>query len=348
MDSALRERLLRTLQSIERTKLATYQVTLLPDFFIDHFLNFHDFTTSLNHMKSLYQQGGGNLPGIPQHIYQGGNAANAALALAQLGITTHLICRTDPFGFHLLQYFLGNKGVDLSHVKTDGKPAITTALEFGTHHENIMVGDPGSVADFSFELLTSQDLEIIAGSVIVFIGNWTLNHQGTDLTRNILDYARQHNVTTMFDSGDPSSKTSEIPSLLNQVLHTPTLDIFGLNENELRFYSNQPVTTQDELLDAAHLLKKKIPARLDIHTAQFACTIHKSTTIVPTLTLPTIYRGTGAGDAWNAGDLFAELLEFPDDERLLFANIVAGSYIANIEPRHPTFQDIINTIKKME
>ena len=97
------------------------------------------------------------------------------LHLHDLGVCAHLICRTDRFGMHLLQYFLGRSGVDLSGVKTDGNLAITTALEFDAHHTNVMIGDPGSVVDFSFDLLDDADRELITSADLVGVTNWNLN-----------------------------------------------------------------------------------------------------------------------------------------------------------------------------
>jgi sugar/nucleoside kinase (ribokinase family) len=140
-----------------------------------------------------------------------------------------------------------------------------------------------------------------------------------------------------------------VPDLLQNVLAQPHLDIFGLNENELWQYSNWKASKKEEdIVDAAVSLKKKIQARLDVHTAQFACTVHKTVTVVPTVPLSKIYRGTGAGDAWNAGDIFAELLDFDDEERLLFSNSVAGRYISSPEPVHPTLDEVVHFIETIE
>jgi sugar/nucleoside kinase (ribokinase family) len=126
---------------------------LLPDFFVDHFVYIKNKDAAIKKISDIYEQNGGNIPNISQNIKQGGNAANTALALQKLGINSHLICKTDKFGFYLLKYFLGRYGVKLTNVKTDGELAITTALEFGDSHVNVMMGDTGSVANFSFEYL---------------------------------------------------------------------------------------------------------------------------------------------------------------------------------------------------
>lgn len=346
METPLRKRLLQTLQGIDRENLQRFHVVMLPDFFVDHFLSLETVEQTFADVTTVAAQGGGNLPGITQKIHQGGNAANTALALARLGITAHLICRTDALGLHLLQHFLGKNGVDLSGVKTDGALAITTALEFRKNHANVMIGDPGSVADFTFELLNERDLGLIAHADLVGIVNWNLNQYGTMLACNVLETAKKYGVKTFFDSGDPSPRVADIPELMKRVLTKPRLDIFGLNENELRYYSNGTATTQDEMIQAVVSLKKKIPARLDLHTSQFSCSFQTTPTIVPTLSLPTMYRSTGAGDAWNAANIGAELLKFKDDERLMFANLFAGLYISSPEPIHPTIDMVINSIKK--
>ena len=346
MESSLQKRLLQTLQNLERKDLPGFHVVMLPDFFVDHFISLKTVQETCITVQRIAAQGGGNLPGIPQQIHQGGNAANTALALARLGMNSHLICRTSPFGHHLLQFFLGRNGVDLSGVKTDGALATTTALEFQEHHANVMLGDPGSVATFTYESLNDHDFELIAHANLVGVTNWNLNRYGTSLAQQVFEYAKQHGVKTFFDSGDPSPRLHDIPEVIHNVLTNPNLDIFGLNENELHYYSNNSFTTQEEMIQAAEQIKKKIPARIDFHTSLFSCSIQHSTTIIPTLPQPQVIRSTGAGDAWNAANLFADLLGFNDDERLLFANIFAGIYISSQEPIHPTIDMVIDFIKK--
>jgi len=346
MGSSLQKRLLQTLQGLERTELPTFHVVMLPDFFVDHFVSLDTVEKTWKAVKTVAAQGGGNLPGIAQRITQGGNAANTALALARLGISAHLICRTDLLGMHLLQYFFGNSGVDLSGVKTDGNLAITTALEFEEHHANVMIGDPGSVATFSFELLNDHDCELIASADLVGVTNWNLNRAGTTLACKVFQIAKKQGVRTFFDSGDPSPRVYDIPELIDKVLTNPQLDIFGLNENELRYYSNSINKTQEEMISAAVSLKKRISARIDFHTSLFSGSISDTAIVVPTMALSTVYRSTGAGDAWNAANIFADLLGFEDDERLLFANMFAGHYISSPNVVHSTIDMLINSIKR--
>ena len=346
MDLSLMKRLERTLQALDRRMLAKAHVVMLPDFFIDHFVSLENTKKTWTAVDALTKQGGGNLPGIPQQISQGGNAANTVLALARLGVSSHLICRTDAFGLHCLQFFLGRHQVDLSGVKTTGKLALTTALEFQKTHANVMLGDPGSVADFAFNLLDAHDFDLLRSADIAGVVNWNLNEYGTELAQQVFETVKKEGVKTFFDSGDPSSRIKDIPKLMTQVLRNPRLDIFGLNENELRYYSSIVEDSQEGLVRALSALKQLMSARIDLHTTRFSCSMGRAPTLVSSESLPRIYRSTGAGDAWNAANLFAELFGFEDDQRLLFANIAAGCYISSREPQHPTTDTILNFIKK--
>jgi sugar/nucleoside kinase (ribokinase family) len=346
----LKRRLNDKLDKIDTKHLSDFHVVLLPDFFVDHVLTMEGFETVFSRIKDIYRQGGGNVPGVSQRIHQGGNAANTALALSRMGVKSHLICRTDELGFHLLKLFLGKFGVDLKSVKTDGKLAVTTAMEFGDERVNVMVGDIGSVSDFTFESLDESDLQVISNADIVCVVNWTLNQGGTELAKNVFKYAKKHDVKTFFDTGDPAHREKEIPELKEKVLRDKNLDILGLNENELMHYSDLAIGKEKEdLVKAAVSLNEKLHARIDLHTKSFACTVNKKNVqVIPTLRLSKIYRATGAGDVWNAGDLFAELLDFDDDERLLFANVAAGCYISSPDPKPPSLDEILVFLKKIK
>ena len=341
-DKSLIKIVIDRLKDINKKSILDYHIVLMPDFFIDHFLTFGEFEDNISKIEKIYKQGGGNIPGIKQKISQGGNASNTALALAKLGFSSHLICRTDQFGLYMLNYFLGKNGVDLSCVKTDGKLAITTALEFGEKHTNIMLGDVGSVSDFTFEILDEKDKELISKSDMLCVTNWNLNKMGTELAIKAFQFAKKHNIRTFFDSGDPSSRKNEIPLLINNVLSDSNLDVIGLNEIELSYYSGIEIKTFDDVIKAINVIKTKVSARVDVHTANFSYSSNGKLNFIPTLDIDKKYRSTGAGDIWNAGNIFADLLEFEDDERLFFANSVASYYISCPEPLSP---DIVNIIR---
>ena len=348
MENKIIKELLEKLDGIEKEKIKEIRVTLMPDFFVDHFLLFESFEKDFSRIQHIYKQGGGNVPGIAQRIHQGGNAANTALALSKLGPKVHLICKTDKLGKHLLEFFFKDTNIDLSGIKTDGKIAITAAMEFGKNHSNVLVGDTGSVSNFDFDVLDESDLQNIEESKLTGVVNWSLNKCGTSLARKAFEFAKKHNVKTFMDTGDPSHRKEEIPDLLRNVVSHRNLDIFGINENELIHFTKGTATkTYQEQIDLAKKLKKSISARIDLHTASFSCTVDEKCTIIPTMKFSNIYRATGAGDTWNAGNIFGELVGLNAVERLLFANILAGHYISSPNALHLNFEEIKTFINKL-
>ncbi|MBN2602993.1 MAG: carbohydrate kinase family protein [Candidatus Thermoplasmatota archaeon] len=348
MENKIINELLKKLDGIEKEKIKEIRVTLMPDFFVDHFLLFESFEKDFFRIQKIYKQGGGNVPGIAQRIHQGGNAANTALALSKLGLKVHLICKTDKLGKHLLEFFFKDTNIDLRGIKTDGEIAITTAMEFGKNHSNVLVGDTGSVSNFDFDVLDEYDLKNIEESKLTGVLNWSLNKCGTSLAKKVFGFAKEHNVKTFMDTGDPSHRKEEIPDLIKNVVSDRNLDIFGINENELiHFIKGNATNTYQGQIDLAKKLKKSINARVDLHTASFSCTIDEKCTVMPTMKFSNIYRATGAGDTWNAGNIFGELVGLNEGERLLFANMLAGHYISIPNALHSNLEEIKTFIRKI-
>jgi len=340
--------LLERLKSIDKKDIEKYNVVLLPDFFVDHFLSMDKFYYEIPKLKKIYNQGGGNIPEIKQKIQYGGNAVNTAITLSKLGIKTHIICRTDKFGLYLLKYFIGKNCINIDNVKIDGKLAITTALEFGEKHVNVMLNDNGSVSDFGFESLNDKDLDKISQSDMVCVTNWSLNKKGTNLAKNVFNYAKKYQVKTFFDTGDPQHRKNDISNLKKEVLNNLNLDVLSINENELKHYSNlSSLKNKNDVIESANNFSKKISARLDLHTSDFSYSTKKEKIIVPTLNLGKIYRSTGSGDTWNAGDIFSDLLDFKDEQRLFFSNLIAGMYISLENPYDINLKNIIDFLEKL-
>jgi sugar/nucleoside kinase (ribokinase family) len=346
IDLEIKNSLLEKLKQIK--EIESFNVVMLPDFFVDHFVTIDSYESGLENIKKIYDQGGGNIPKYPHVIQQGGNAANTALGLSRLGVNVDLICKTNKLGGFLLKKFLGTYGVNLDGVKTDGELSSTVALEFGQDHVNVMLNDPGSLADFSFDTLDEKDLEKISKSDIVGVVNWSQNKVGTELAEKVFSFAKKNNVKTFFDSGDPAHRKEDISELLEKVVFSEKLDVFSLNKNELKHYTGMyNLNDKNDFLYAVDSLNEKASCRLDIHTSDFACSFkkNKEKTVVPTLDLKNIVKATGSGDSWNAASIFGELIGLNDKERVLFANCFAGFYISNSSILPPDLEEIITFIE---
>jgi len=350
-------RLIKTLQTLKKPS-QKIKVVLMPDFFLDNFLTYHGTLNSfISEVSRVAKQGGGNIPRTNQVIQRGGNATNTASALSSLGIKTHLILRTSPLGLTLLKHFLG-KNVDLSHVKTDGKMALTVALELKNKGRkvNVMLGYPGSVANFGFNSLTKYDLSLIRTADYVCVFNWNQNLHSTELANKVFKLVkREGRGKTFFDSGDPSPRKNEIKSLVKKVLMSGTIDVFSLNENEAIWYAsyfNKSIEEKrrgkrltDLAIKAARILRSHLKTRIDLHTPNYTATLERKEYVVPTFRVQ-VRRITGAGDTWNAADIFGEVTGLPSEQRLLFANAAAAFYISTPYGRHPSVKDIISFLER--
>lgn len=329
-------------ERLRRLRPSEYHVVTLPDFFLDHFVKVPPWAETLPRWEGVHRRGGGNVPTPGQHFQPGGNAANTALALARLGVRTHLVTRTSPFGRAILHETLGQHGVDLRHVKGDGQMSITTAIEF--HEErpsNLMLSDPGSLAHYGPEMLDANDWTLVEGADLVLVANWSQNRRGTALVDAIARAARKAGTWTMVDTGDPSSRTADLPELKGKVLALPHLDVYALNENELRQLVGKPLREGAEEMDAARdLAAVRQGGILDLHTARFAASFGPwGEARVPTFRVEPL-RVTGAGDSWNAGNILGHMAELAPPERLALANAVAGLYITSKDGLAPTLGDV--------
>ena len=316
-----------------------YHAVALPDFFLDHFLQVPSWRETLPRWEGVHARGGGNVPTPGQHFQAGGNAANTALALARLGVRTHLICRTSPFGRMFLEQTLGARGVDLQHVRADGHLSITTAIEFREERpSNLMLSDAGSLADYGPEALDGKDWTLLQAADMVLLANWSQNRRGTALVQAVAKASRR----IMLDTGDMSHRLDDLEQLRAEVLPLQDLDVYALNENELRLLVGSDLERGDDERAAARRLHgQRGDNHLDLHTASFAAAYGPhGEAVVPTFRLEPL-RVTGAGDAWNAGNMLGYLANLAPEERLGLANAVAARYVGGKEGHAPTMGEVI-------
>jgi sugar/nucleoside kinase (ribokinase family) len=79
---------------------------------------------------------------------------------------------------------------------------------------------------------------------------------------------------------------------------------------------------------------------VDLHTTTFSGSFTRKTeTVVPAIKVP-VLRATGAGDAWNAGNMLGDALGLPDDCRLTLANLAAAYYVSSPTTEHVTLPKV--------
>ena len=328
------------------------KVTVMPHFCVDVFVlgdddftlcdeNCESFTCSF---KEVANRSGGNIPIKEQKLSIGGKAANCASALSSIGCDVSLIAKTDKLGLILLEHFFENKKIDLAHVKTDGKLASTCALEL--KEANVMLSDAGSLTQFGPKYLNDEDIELIESSDYVCLSDWALNMKGTQIAEHVFKIAKKikdFECKTFFDPGDPSfRKDEEIKGLVDKVIKKKLVDMLSVNEDEVIRYGSK-ISESNSILQSGSNLKEL--TRVDLHTKDGDCSFGKlrDTAFIPSFKCKP-KRLTGAGDSWNAGDIYGDAISLSDEGRLMLSNAVAAYYISN--EVHPSKEDLIKFLER--
>jgi ribokinase len=342
----------KELQSfLQKQRFKVCKVVVMPDFFLDRIIDLEWDTSEFSSLVvDVTKRKGGSIDGVSQTDLRGGNAINVASALAILGAEVTPIVSTSQFGLQQIKYHFRNSPIDTSHVKTNGKASITTALEFGNQNEktNVMIRDLGGLADFGPANLTESDYSLIEAADYVCLFDWsgTLKF-GTLLAQQVFNRVKQKGKGKGFyDTADPNPNVNAIPELIEKVLKTEIVDILSLNENEAITYADlldkefkekhTRLGFAEMALKAARVLAKRLSARIDLHTTTFSATFKgKSEVVVPAFNIK-VFRATGAGDAWNAGNILGDHNGLSDEARLMLANTVAARYLSDPDGLHPT------------
>ena len=336
---------------LEQRSFEECKVTVMPDFFLDRLINLDwDAATFSRLVADVAKRKGGSLDGIHQTDMRGGNAINVASALASLGAKVTPIVCTSEFGLQQIKYHFRKTPIDTSHIKIYDKASITTALEFQTQNgkTNVMLRDLGSLADFGPANLNENDYALIEDADYTCLFNWagTLKF-GTALAQAVFDRAKRgRKGKTYFDTADPTPNNGAIAGLMEKVLKSDKVDILSLNENEAITYASLLDETLNEkkkhlgfaelAMEAARVLAKHLPARIDLHTTVFSASLKgKTEVVIPTFKVQ-VLRATGAGDAWNAGNILGDKNGLSDECRLMLANSVSACYLSDPEGTHPT------------
>lgn len=363
MNKGLLRNFLEEILKFLKSEIEELDVVVMPDFFLDRLISLnYDVNDFSEILGNVAKRKGGSIDGVEQTELRGGNAINTASALAALGIKVTPIACTNKFGLQLIKYYLKPLVANFSHIKIFEKLSITTAMELTTENGkvNIMLRDVGALANFGPHHLNNDDLEAIKNVNYVCVFNWAGTRRfGTELAKTVFRHVKTKGKgKTYYDTADPIPNKGKIPELVNSVLQGKHVDILSVNENEAICYASQLSSKIEELRkrlrfeelakESARILASHLSARVDLHTTSFSATFtKKGETVVPVFQVP-VLRATGAGDAWNAGNILGDAYELSDGGRLVLANAVAAYYISDPNGMHPTRKEVIKFCEKLK
>jgi len=346
------------LRRLDVFKPRVFDVVVMPDFFLDRFVLWDG---SVEHFsESVFEvidRKGGSIDNVAQTEFRGGNAVNTAAALAVLGVNVFPIICTSKLGLNLLKLYLQSFNIDLSYVKVGENASITTALEFtyGKEKRNVMLRDLGSLEKFSPTSLLAEDFALLEKADYVCVFNWAGTRKyGTELAETVFRYVKTKGKgKSYYDTADPLPNKQKIPELIEKVLFGHDLvDVLSLNENEAITYTKYVASKEFRELQKQHMpmsalakecakiLAQKLSRRIDLHTTAYSATFIKNKSVVVPAFKVKALRATGAGDAWNAGNIYADANGFSDDLRLMFANAVAAYYLSSPSGEHPSLSQL--------
>jgi len=190
--------------------------------------------------------------------------------------------------------------------------------------------------------------------------NWAATSRwGTELAEKVFRHVKEQGKgKTYCDTADPTPNKENIPKLARKVLSKKLVDILGVNENEAYTYAShfspgtkrikQEPEYRELAKECARVLARSLSTRVDLHTSLFTGSFTKDNeVVVPTFNVSAL-RSTGAGDAWNAGNIFGDAIGLPDSCRLTMANAVAAHYVSSPAAAHPTLPELIEFCKKQK
>lgn len=280
--------------------------------------------------ERIIRHGGGNLPVGPIDFKVGGNAANLAYALARLGAHVDLVTETNPLGKHLLETAARGTRLGLSSVKTGPASSATLALEFG--QSNVMLSHAGPLFEFGPGHLDAKAWRKLEAADAVAVTNWAQNRSGTRLLEAIARRLGRRDAFLYVDTGDPRHRGRDAETLLRNAAIWNRVSAWGLNENEARAFSRD---AHGNVRDLAGRLSRRLGCRLDLHGRQWAVSMVNGARLEVPAQRSRPRRLTGAGDAWNAGNLAGYLLGRSVAARLRLAHRVASRYVTSRDGQPP-------------
>lgn len=308
------------------------RAVILPDLYVDALAFLPPWAEAGRRMGQIARRGGGNLPVEAIEFKLGGNAANLAVALARLGAQVDLIAHTDEFGHRLLERAAAGTALRTSGVRVGHKGSVTLGLECGD--SNVMLSHAGPLSEFGPEQLTAEDWERLESADAVALVNWAQNKRGTALLRKLSERLGKRGVFLYLDTGDTRNRMQDLAALRQDAKVWRGIGAFGLNENELG------ALTRGAQVQHAQELAQELGTRIDLHTRHWAATVTGDTAVRVAAGRAPARRRTGAGDAWNAGNLAGYLLKLGERARLGLAHRVATHYVTGATGLPPTAQQV--------
>jgi sugar/nucleoside kinase (ribokinase family) len=335
------EELLGALEGFEG-KVARKVVVCLPDLFLDQIVTAPRWADLQKQLTSATLRGGGRIRTGGERLVVGGNAFNAARALARLGVPSRFAGLTSKAALDFARRETAGEAIDFSLVKVGGRASLTVAIEMGEERTNVQLNDPGSLDGLRLPDLGSEIGAALSSAAAVHIANWGQNIQaGTALVVEALRAAKSGGALTFLDPSDLWGREKDTLELIRAAPAHKDLDYVLVNEAELRELSRVLLLNAGGTSPCAHddvegqgrEFTKRVEAGLALHTARHCQSWRKGRSegaVNGRGEKPV--RTTGAGDVWNAAFIAGTLAGLAPQVRLEFAQAAAHRFVTTVGP----------------
>ena len=281
---------------------------------------------------------GRELMGTDLRLVLGSSSAITAVRLAALGARVDFagIVGKDDFGQFVLSE-LKRYGVGTSHIqRVDVRTGATIALTYS--HDRALLTYAGTIAVYEAGNLTP---ELLAQYNHVHVGSFFLQNNLQPHLPRVFALAHEAGLTTSLDVGwDPNEQWGANPHFAPTLAQT---DYFFPNESEATALLGAEDTLESLAARAGQYLIVK-------RGAHGACAYDKQGHAISVPSLPVqVIDTTGAGDAFNAGFLYAYRFEGrPLNEALRFAAACGSQAVTQVggATGAPTAQGIQQLIQQ--
>lgn len=266
----------------------------------------------------------------------GGAAANTALALAALGLPPKIAgcVGGDGVGRLLLEELARARVPAEIRVVPGMSTGVSVALESPGRDRSFLTS-LGSLAVFDRSMIGP---DVLAAGLVLLCGYFLLPSLRGEAAAELLARVRGSGGTTLLDCGwDPDGWTDRSRTEILGLL--PLVDVFLPNEDE----ATELVGAADPL-EAARVLQAASGGRVVVKLGRAGCLAVGPSDETHRIPAPEVrvVDTTGAGDAFNAGLLFALARDDAWPEALRFASRVASTVISRPSAdRYPRLDEVV-------
>lgn len=263
---------------------------------------------------------GQELVGDGFQMVMGSSSAITAARLAQLGADVDFvgIVGDDYLGGFVLEE-LRNFGVGITHIAQVSEPTgVTIALTY--NRDRALLTYPGTIETFTGDAITP---DLLDGYVHIHVGSFFLQRALQPNLARIFQMAHKQGLTTSLDVGwDPQEDWSDNPHLFSTLAY---VDYFIPNQDEVAALLDDHLQPKD--------LIKQLDGLLIMKCGKNGATSYDSQGEVATVESMQVdvVDTTGAGDAFNAGFIFAYKVEqLLIEDAMRFAAVCGAQAVTQI------------------